>query len=290
MELRFLPIFTALVVPMACLATHEDPRFSPLDLAPKYSPGPDRFWSSAPQWSPPTDRARIDKTRTWSYLQTPPNRSTTAGSERAADNAREVDAKWIAPNTYAVNIRIRVHWKSGRGSRPRFYRDAGTQRDYDRKAEAAWSGVFRHRHMFKTLATYFVTTEIISTYGDEGAPYPDKSSTVVLQINNYGGACAFAPRGSGAGKYGSIMLHKNSRPSDYVHEIGHALGCVDRYESGAPEPGWENNVMANQVKLPDYRNIEEILENSSLPELPSHPPLLTRDEVRMSAPPRRSSR
>ncbi len=285
MKLFFLPMIAAFALPTLCFPAQEESRFSPISLPSNSGPEPRNFFFSLPQSLRFEGMSPTDFQTSWSFFQPVPDRTPCPEDDGFAVNAKEIIATSIAPNDYEVNILVRVYWRSpSPGSKPRFYRDAGTQRDFDRKAEAAWSGVFRHRHFFKTVATYKVKTRIVSTYGDAGAPYPDKSSTVVLQMNTYGGACAFAIRDRGACKYGSIILHENSTACDYIHEIGHALGCVDRYQSGYPDPGWEANVMANPVKPPDYRNIEEILQNTVLhdptaPSEPPMPPLFTRNDT-----------
>jgi hypothetical protein len=237
MKFLFLLALAVSAVPVRCVQYQDDSRFSPID-------------------------STMAAASSWPLGGPAPNLDLLPRTHDFVTTGKEVTARSIAPDVVEVNILVRLYWQSIRGAKPRFYRHPDTQRDYDRKAEEAWSGVFRHRHMFKTLTTYIVRTRILSTYGDIGAPYPDRSSTVVLQMGDYGCASAFAVRDPGAGKFGSIILHQNNRPSDYIHEIGHILGCADRYESQGPEPGWEWNIMANPAKAPDYRNIEEILRNA----------------------------
>ena len=278
MKLLFLLIPAAFVLPMACFPQQEEPRFSPLIIPATPTIQLRSFFFSLPQSLRWDGTSPTDSRTSWSFFQPSNDETVTRELDGFAVNAKEVTATSIGPNDYEVNILVRIHWRSMTGSKPRFYRDAATQKDYDRKAEAVWSGVFRHRHLFKTVATYKLKTQIISTYGDTGAPYPDKSSTVVVQMNGCGGACAYAVRDRGASKYGSIILRDNSTVCDYVHEIGHALGCVDRYQSGHPEFGWEANVMANPVKTPDYRNIEEILQNTVLHDPDAPPTLLTAND------------
>jgi hypothetical protein len=175
----------------------------------------------------------------------------------------------VPPDRKKVDIVFRVHWVKTECENPKDekkLRKLKTQKAFDQKAAEIWSGKFKTKTSPKI--TYKVTTRFESTYEDAGDPYPEESSTIVLQSTEWASSAnranAFLGAPSKTKFQYSIQLFYGDNVRVYAHEIGHSMGLEDRYKDNSsgysvPDPGWEMNIMGNHAYDPDYRTIEEII-------------------------------
>jgi RHS repeat-associated protein len=196
---------------------------------------------------------------------------------------KSINATRLSPKKIKVNIVFRVHWATtcAAGKDASKLRNLKTQKQFDKTAAKIWSGTFSHRKGFLGLGkimTYEVSTTFQSTYEDAGDPYPfGESVTVVLQNvaqwskeNRPNTLAPYVPP-AGVAIQQILELFQGNVERHYAHEIGHRLGCQDRYDeiidpatgdtTTPPRPDWEQNIMGDMdVGNPDYRSIEEIMK------------------------------